>query len=287
MTRKVAVVTDSSAMLPRSEHPGIEVVPLQVIIDDQAYDEGDPEATPEAVAAALTDRRAVSTSRTAPGVLTDKYAELADAGYDEIVSIHLSSEMSGTVESARLAARSAAVPVVVVDTRTVGPCLGYAVAAAVRSVEVGASAAEAGEAALARTAEIRSYFYVHTLEHLRRGGRIGAAAAVLGSALAVKPLLGIDDGRVELTERVRTSARALQRLHDLAVERAHELGDRPVEITVAHLDAPERAQLLVETLASQLASQLGDRPVSSGEIAAALGVHVGPGMLAVVVAPAL
>jgi DegV family protein with EDD domain len=282
---RVAVVTDSTAMVPDdlvAEH-GIVVVPLQVIIGEECYEEGLPESAPAAVVAALADKKPVSTSRPAPEKLRGVYARLAEQGYDEVVSVHVSGEMSGTVESARIAARDAPIPVVALDTRAVGPCVGFAVLAAVRAVADGASAQDAAAAALARSSATRSLFYVDTLEYLRRGGRIGAAPALLGSALAVKPLLTIGEGRVVPLERVRTAARALLRLEELAVEAA---GERQVEVAVAHMAAPERAKALVGALTGRLAEQLAT-PVRCGEIGAALTAHVGPGVLAVVVAPAL
>ncbi|MEP9385132.1 DegV family protein [Nocardioides sp. KR10-350] len=284
MAGKVAIVTDSSAMLPEPVASGITVVPLQIIVDSEAYADGGPETSAEAVTRALSGRRSVSTSRPAPAALGQTYEALAAEGYDEIVSIHLSAEMSGTLDSARLAAKTSPVPVVTLDTRAVGPCLGFAVLAAAKAVDEGAGAEDAAAAALARAEATRSLFYVDTLDYLRRGGRIGAAAALLGSALAVKPLLAIEDGQVVLHERVRTAARALSRLEELAVEAA---GERDVEVVVAHLDSPERAGVLREHLAERLAPQLGGREVRCGELGASLAVHVGPGMLAVVVSPAL
>jgi DegV family protein with EDD domain len=282
---RVAVVTDSTAMIPDdlvAEH-GIVVVPLQVIIGEECYEEGLPESSPAAVVAALAEKTPVSTSRPAPERLREVYARLAEQGYDEVVSVHVSGEMSGTVESARMAARDAPIPVVALDTRAVGPCVGFAVLAAVQAVADGACAQDAAAAALARSSATRSLFYVDTLEYLRRGGRIGAATALLGSALAVKPLLTIGEGRVVPHERVRTAARALSRLEELAVEAA---GEQRVEVAVAHMAAPERAQTLVDSLSERLAEQLA-APVRCGELGAALTAHVGPGVLAVVVAPAL
>ncbi len=192
--------------------------------------------------------------------------------------------MSGTFESAQLAARDAPVPVVPVDSRQVGVGTGYAALSAQDVVDAGGTAAEAAAAARARAAGCRSLFYVDTLEYLRRGGRIGAAAALVGGALAVKPLLEIADGRVATLERVRTSGRALARLEELAVQAA---GSDPVDVTVAHLASPDRAAQLQEKLAARLADNLGDREVGCAEVGAVLGAHVGPGMLAVCVAPLL
>ena len=282
--RTVAVVTDSTASLPPelvTEH-GLTVVPLQVVVGADAYDEGSPEATPEAVAAALRDFRPVSTSRPAPEVFREVYARLAAEGHDGIVSVHLSGDMSGTVESAQVASRDAAVPVVCVDSRQVGVATGYAALAAARAVTAGADVEEAAAAARRQAAACSSFFYVDTLEYLRRGGRIGAAAALLGGALAVKPLLTIDDGTVSSLERVRTSSRALARLGELAVAAA---GDEPVDVCVAHLASPDRAAQLATTLGDRLAANLDGREVWCAEVGAVLGAHVGPGMIAVCVAP--
>lgn len=282
----VAVVTDSTASLPPDvvAERGIVVVPLQVVIGADVYDEGSGGATPELVAQALKEWTPVSTSRPTPAALLEVYEQAARDGADEIVSIHLSGDMSGTFESAQLAARDASIPVVAVDSRQVGVATGYAALAAADAVDSGASAHEAATAARNRAAASSSLFYVDTLEYLRRGGRIGAAAALVGGALAVKPLLKIEDGKVASLERVRTAGRALARLEELAVQAA---GDDPVDVCVAHLASPDRAAQLTTHLTSRLAGNLEGREVWCGELGAVLGAHVGPGMLAVCVAPRL
>jgi DegV family protein with EDD domain len=282
----VVVVTDSTASLPpqvAAEH-GIIVVPLQVVIGADVFDEGSEGATPELVAAALKDFRPVSTSRPTPAALLEVYEKQAALGATAIVSVHLSSDMSGTFESAQLAARDAGVPVVVVDSRQVGVATGYAALSAAEVAARGGSAEDAAAAARARAAGSSSLFYVDTLEYLRRGGRIGAAAALFGGALAVKPLLQIADGKVASLERVRTSSRALARLEELAVQAA---GESPVDVCVAHLASPDRAAQLTGHLAERLADNLDGREIWCGELGAVLGAHVGPGMLAVCVAPLL
>ena len=168
----IAVVTDSTASLPPevAEARGIAVVPLQVVIGAEAYDEGSEDATPERVAAALREFLPVSTSRPAPAVLLDAYERAALAGAKQIVSVHISGEMSGTFESAQLAARDAPVRVVCVDSRQVGVATGYAALAAADAIGEGRSVEDAAEAAERRAAACSSLFYVDTLEYLRRGG---------------------------------------------------------------------------------------------------------------------
>ncbi len=282
----VALVTDSTASLPPEvvAECQVSVVPVQVIIDDVAYDEGAAEASPGCVAAALREKRPVGTSRPAPAVFADLYRRLAEEGATEILSVHLSSDMSGTFESAQVAARHAPVPVTCVDTRQAGVGTGYAVESAAAVLAAGGSRADAAAAAQERAAAVTSVFYVHTLEYLRRGGRIGPAAAVVGGALAVKPLLGIDNGLIATLEKVRTSGRAISRLEELAVAAA---GDEQVDVAVAHLASEERAKVLAEHLGDRLEKQLDGRAVRCGELGAVLGAHVGPGMLAICVAPLL
>ena len=154
----VVVVTDSTASLPPevAAERGIVVVPLQVVIGADVYDEGSDGATPELVAAALKEFRPVSTSRPTPAALLEVYEECVRRGATEIVSVHLSSDMSGTFESAQLAAREASVPVVPVDSRQVGVATGYAALAAADAVEAGGSAQEAGQAARDRAASAAS-----------------------------------------------------------------------------------------------------------------------------------
>ncbi len=279
----VALVTDSTASLSAETAAarGVRVVPLQVVIGATPYDEGvDGGVTPQMLADALSAWTPVSTSRPNPETILEAYEDVAAAGATEILSVHLSAELSGTFESAQVAARRASVPVTVVDSRQVGMGTGYAVLAAADAIDEGADAATAAVAARRRAERTTSLFYVDTLEYLRRGGRMGAAAALIGSALAVKPILTLDQGRVVPRDKVRTAARALARLEELAREAA---GDAPVDVAVAHLASPDRAEQLAAHLVQRLEDGLEGRAVSVGEIGAVLGAHVGPGMVAVAV----
>jgi DegV family protein with EDD domain len=281
----ITLVTDSTASLPPevAERHGIVVVPLQVVIGARSYEEGvDGGATAETVAEALREWKPVSTSRPTPAAMLEVYERAAAGGATEIVSVHLSSELSGTYESAQLAAKESPVPVTAVDSRQLGMATGFAVVSAAEVLAAGGSADEAADVVRKRTSQTTSLFYVDTLEYLRRGGRIGAAAALLGSALSVKPLLQLVDGRIGLREKVRTAGRALGRLEELAMNAA---GEQQVDVAVAHLANPERADLLAEHLRTRLATNLDDRDVVVGEVGAVIGAHVGPGMVAVVVSP--
>ncbi len=280
MPADLAIVTDSTAYLPQDavDRHGITVVPLSVAVGDEALVDG-VEISPKDVAEAMRAKRRVTTSRPSPETFAAAYRAAAEAGARGIVSLHLSAELSGTCEAARLAAAEAPVPVRVVDTRLIGMALGYGVLAAAEAAEAGLSLDEATAAGAKRASLTSGFFYVDTLEYLRRGGRIGAARALLGSALAVKPLLHLSGGRIEPLEKVRTASRAIARLEEIAVERA---GDREVDITVHHLAAEDRA----EPLAARLRERVpGLRDLVVTEVGAVIGAHVGPGLLAVVLSP--
>ncbi|WP_166349906.1 DegV family protein [Phytoactinopolyspora limicola] len=308
---RVAVVTDSTAYLSASATAaaGVEIVPLHVVVDGVSHVEG-VEIGPHEVAAALRGHQQVSTSRPSPQEFLDTYRRLAGDGVASIVSIHLSSTLSGTVDAARLAAAEAPVPVEVVDSRSLCMGLGFAVLAAAEVATGGGDSADVAAAAVARSASSSAFFYVDTLEYLRRGGRIGAASAMFGHALAIKPLLYVDAGEIKPLEKVRTGARALARLEELAMARAAELtGGAPgpvmgagvasedvpgakvpavdaagVDVAVHHLDNAVRADELAERLSMRLQG-LGELVVS--EVGAVIGAHVGPGLLAVVLTPTL
>ncbi len=234
------------------------------------------------MAQALRARKSVSTSRPTPAAFLQAYEAAAESGATSVVSIHLSSRMSGTFESAELAARDSSIPVHAVDSRQVGIATGFAVLTAAELAASDADAEQVAHSARVRAGATTSLFYVDTLEYLRRGGRIGAAAAWVGGALAVKPLLRIHEGEVSSLEKVRTSARALGRLADLAVEAC---GARAVDVGVAHLANSDAADQLAASLTERLEPNLAGRSVWCGEVGAALGAHVGPGMVAVCVSP--
>ena len=279
----VAIVTDSTAYLPVDlvASQGIRVVPLHVVVGGQQFSEGVDVTTAE-VAAALRKFTPVSTSRPSPQQFLEAYEAAAASGADSVVSVHISSDMSGTVESAALAASLSPITVEVVDSRSIGMAMGYAVLSAAEAARRGQDAKTVAAIASSRAQAATVIFYVDTLEHLRRGGRIGAASALLGSALAIKPLLALADGRIKPIEKVRTAARALSRLEELAVRAAGVAGEAGVDIAVHHLDSPTRASDLVDRLRTKLPSTA---TVALVELGAVVGVHVGPGTIAVAISP--
>ena len=275
----VAVITDSTAHLPEgfAERFAVKVVPLHVLIDGVAALDG-IDIGPEALAEALAERRIVTTSRPTPAEFVKAFQAALNEGADAVVSLHLSSQISGTWESAVLAAQEVGVDRVrVVDSRSTAMGLGFAALHAARAAAAGATPAEVEDAAVAAARSSRTFFVVETLEYLRRGGRIGPAAALLGTALAVKPLLHMDDGLIKPLEKVRTMHRAIARMVELA---QHAAGEGQVEVAVHHLASPERAVELANRLEEQL-SVSGGCLIS--EVGAVIGAHTGPGVVGVVV----
>ncbi|HVC74183.1 MAG TPA: DegV family protein [Mycobacteriales bacterium] len=279
MGGRVVVVTDSTAYLPTglADELSVRVVPLQVVLGGRSGAEGS-EVTPAQVAAALAAWVPVSTSRPTPTEFAAVYREALEGGACGVVSLHLSRELSGTWDSARLAAGEVGADSIrVVDSRSAAMGLGFAVLAAAKAAAAGGSPEEVYAAAVGTAERTTTLFYVDTLEHLRRGGRIGAAQALLGTALSVKPILHVREGRIVPLEKVRTVSKGIARLEALAVAAA---GDGPADVAVHHLAAAERAALLAERLRTRL-PQVGQFYAS--EVGAVVGAHVGPGVLGVVV----
>jgi DegV family protein with EDD domain len=275
----VAVVTDSSAYLPPELAVGITVVPLSVALGGVDGDDGE-DVTPAQVAAALADPRVtVTTSRPPPERFAQTYHAVLAAGASGVVSVHLSAELSGTYQAAMLAAEQVERGRVrVVDSRSAGMGLGFCARAASQAAADGADLAAACRAAQEAVRRTNTFFYVDTLEFLRRGGRISAASALVGTALSVKPILHVADGVIVARDKVRTASRALERLVDLAVEAA---GRSAVDLAVHHLAAAERARGVTEALLARLGDRV--RHHWTSEVGAAVGAHCGPGLAGVVV----
>lgn len=276
----VAVVTDSTAYLP-AELNGtydLTVVPLTVVINGSSGLEG-LEIAPADVARALNERRwAVSTSRPAPSQFATAYRKLLDDGASGVVSVHLSAKLSGTYEAACLAAAEVGDRVAVVDSGTTAMGLGFAALAAATAATAGQDLPGVRDAAREHASLVSTLFYVDTLEFLRRGGRMNAASALLGTALSVKPILHVVDGAIVVRDKVRTAGRALAKLVDLAVEAS---GEGEVDIAVHHLEAADRATALADALVVRLGDRLRDCYIT--EVGAVVAAHVGPGLAGVVV----
>jgi DegV family protein with EDD domain len=274
----VAVVTDSTSSLAAelADRAGITVIALQVVIDGDSRP--DYEVDGALVAAALREGRQVTTSRPAPEAFGRAYELLAGSGHDAIVSVHLSAAMSGTVHAAEIAARSARLPVTVVDSQTLGMATGFAAISGAEAARSGRSAAEVTGRVRARASGSMTYFCVDSLGYLRRGGRIEPGAT--SPQLATKSLLTVADGQIRPHDRARTASAALARLEELGLAAIEAGGDALVDVAVHHFDAATAAA----DLASRLAGRTS-REVVLSQLSAVLGVHVGPGTVGVVISP--
>lgn len=279
MTRTVGIVTDSTSYLPTdmAAHFDIIKVPVAVIVGGKPYNEGVDISTEE-VAQALRDWQPVTTSRPTPAEMLKAYVQAAEKGYSSVVSVHLSSKLSGTYESAVIAAQESPIPVTVVDSQTIAMAMGFACISGAEAANDGVGAEQVAQIIEDRAMASSLFFYVDTLEYLRRGGRVSALSAAIGNMLRVKPILYMHEGGVEFLEKTRTAAKATQRIADLALAAAD---GRPVDFAVQQLDAKERA----ETLANLLIQGSSGSSVVHSEIGAVVGTHGGPGLCAVAVVP--
>ena len=280
MSPQVAVITDSAASLPvaLAREWGLDVVPLQVIVGDETFHEGE-HFGPAEVLEALVSGSKVSTSQPTIAAFEAAFARVAEAGASHIVAVLISSKLSGTVNCARVAAESAPIPVTVVDTLTLAMATGFAAMAASALAREGADPQEVAAEAARVAASSHTVFTVDTLEFLRRGGRMPAAMAAVGRMLSVRPVFEIVDGEVAVVQKVRTTERARQAV----VTRAQELlehMERPgvAVMTLGDAEAGTTATHVFEDSSEQVAMVV-NTPVS-----AVLAVHTGPGTLSVVVA---
>jgi DegV family protein with EDD domain len=276
----VAVVTDSTCDLPAdlAEALGVRVVPLSVSFGSREAFSRVSVSDEEFYAELTASDQLPTTSQPVGAWFEEAWADARDAGEEAVVNLHLSDALSGTVQRARALAPAAPLPVTVVDSRQVSGGLALQVLAAVRAAAGGASAEEVVAATDAVRRQTVSLLVVDTLTYLRRGGRLSASQAVLGAALRMRPLLGVQGGRIELLDRERTWPRAIRRLAD----RAAAAAEGPQHAVVAHALAPERA---AEVLAAvrQRVEVVEHLEVVIGPV---VGTHTGPGAVGVALAPA-
>jgi DegV family protein with EDD domain len=275
----VSVVTDSTSYLPPEliDRNRIAVVPLYVVFGgDRTVPEVEITDFPAFFEELRSAEKLPTTSQPSVGDFTAVFEPLlADGG--EVVSVHISGGLSGTPEAARQAKETltrdgrGGERIEVVDSTTAAGGLGFMVLAAAKAARDGASAAEVARHVAAARHELRLWFAIDTLEFLKRGGRIGAASAWIGSTLKVKPILTVENEMTPV-ERVRTSSRAFERL----VEYAQSCADSGADAWSAqHINAPDQCARLVE----RCTEIYGHEPTIVSEIGPVLSAHTGPGLL--------
>lgn len=268
---RIALVTDSTAYLTEEEvaRYGVAVIPLTVNFEEGFIDDGIVDAG-EFFARVDRSGRLPFTSQPARGQFTQIYRPLVEQGR-EVISIHVSSGLSGTFENAVAAASEVdAAKITVIDSLTTSAPLAFLVLAAARWAEAGLNRAEISTRLKRAAGELGSYFIPQTLEYLKKGGRIGGAQALFGSLLQIKPILYFREGKVAVLDKVRTRRKAIQRmLQELP------LGSKNLKAAVIHCAAPKDAAAIKELIMEKAPHAA----VEIREIGPVLSIHGGPGLV--------
>lgn len=277
-SHRIAIMTDSTSDLPANlaTELGIEVIPLYVIFGDEHLRDGVDIDTAAFYTRLAQGPHLPSTSQPTPA---DFVKAIEDCEADEIVCIHISNRLSGTVASANAARDEISKPVHVVDSMSVSMGLGFQVMAAARARNAGATVEEIIAAVTRVRDTLQVVFTVETLEFLHRGGRIGSAAKMLGTALQLKPVLTVDisTGLIDAVERVRSRKKSLVRLPEYVLERID--GSQPLRVAVMHWFAPVDA----ETVLADIRARANVIEEVNTYVGPVVGTHTGPGVLGLAV----
>jgi DegV family protein with EDD domain len=278
MSNKVAIVTDSTAYLPPDciKQYHISITPLSVIWGEEVYQDGVDIQPAEFYTRLKTSKVMPTTSQVTPAVMLNTFQSLLDQGYD-VLGIFLSSKISGTVQSAiqaREMIAGAENRISIVDSLLTTMAMGWPVLTAARAAEAGENLIACEKVAQHACSSSGLFFVVETLEFLRRGGRVSSTQAMAGTILNIKPVLEMQDGKIESVEKVRTKQKAIQRMIELTTER---IGSRPpVRIAVTHANSEADALALLESVTKQF------DPVETliSPLSPVIGTHAGPGTVA-------
>lgn len=274
---KVAIVTDSTVNLPQSvikDYP-ITVAPQIVIWDEKTYQDG-IDIQPAAFYTRLkTSKSMPSSSQVSPVTMRDTFTDLLNQGY-EVLAIMISSHLSGTMSSATMAKEMLPdKPVELVDSLTTSMAMGFQVLTAARAAKNGASLQECKSIAEKARDNTGVFFVVDTLEFLHRGGRIGGASRLLGTALNLKPILTVEGGKIEPVARVRTQKKAFEKLLDLVGEK---LADSSLSrVSVLHANAASEADQVM----SEVVQRFHPAETVMTEVSPVIGTHTGPGTVGI------
>lgn len=269
----VIIVTDSTAGLPAelAQTHGIRVIPLHILMGLEDFREGVDE-----IPAQPPRGESFTSSGASPGELQRAYSEaLADSDGDGVVAVHLSRHLSGTWDAARQASEALGSEVRVVDSGAAGMAIGLVALSAARDAAGGADLESVYQSVVDASARVFSMVYIHRVESLRKGGRIGTAAAFLSTALSMRPLLRLGGGNLELREKTRIPSKALAKLVDMvAAEIGEGTAPEQLELAVQHWQAPDRANLLEQQIRSKISAEV---QVHRSEFGPVLGLHLGAG----------
>jgi DegV family protein with EDD domain len=274
----IKIVTDSSACLPADlvQQHDIHVMPLKVLFGDKAYREGIDLSNEEFYRMLAEAEALPTTSQPSAGEFFNLYSKLSKDGH-EIISIHISSKLSGTISSVQAAKEMLPKDrITIVDSASTAMGLGLMVLTAARAAARGKTTAEIVAAVEKMIPQMNVIFAVDTLEYLQKGGRIGGAAALVGTLLKVKPILCLKDGRVEPLDKVRSKRKALARLLEVIEERVGP--GTPVQVAVLHGQVPDEAR----DLEQEARARFNCTECYFAELGPVIGTHTGPGVVALV-----
>jgi len=274
---KVIILTDSTAYLPQNyvDSLPIDVIPLSVVWDGKSYRDGIDMKPEEFYTRLAKSETMPTTSQVSVNAYMEKFRELLDKGY-QVLNLGISSGISGSVFSAFTAKESFKNdPVEVIDTKLVSMALGFQVLSAARAAKEGASLEECKQIAIRAYDTIGVYFTVDTLKYLHAGGRIGGAQRLFGTALKIKPILAIRDGKIDAVKSVISSPKAIEAMVELV---KRDVGDKtPVRLSVFHCNVPEQAQ----TLQDRLVKEMNATEAILSWVSPVVGSHVGPGTISI------
>lgn len=272
--KRIAIVTDSAASVPPelAKEVELEIVPVGIQIDNQFHREG-LDITPEEFYAQLEKKENITTSQPSPGDFLEIYNRLVDKA-KEIISIHITSRQSGTVQVAELLKEHIPIPITVVDSESASMGQGFAALADARAALRGKSREEILEIIERVKRKTTVFVAVPTLKYLARSGKVSRVQAMVASLLTIKPILGVRDGLVQAVDKKRSYGQALQRMIALVEER---FPTEKLTIAVLHSNAPEKA----EEFKQKVEERLRCAQVFIAEMGASLAVHGGQGMLGI------
>lgn len=281
MEGKIALVTDSTSDLSKEfvEQHNIKVLPLKVVYRDREYLDR-IEIQPNEVYENIL-QEVPSTSMPSVGEVTDLFSRLIKEGYQEILAIHISSGLSGTINSVRLAAGNfPSAKIEVIDSKSISMGIGILVQEAADFIKKGMSLSSVAEKVHQIRENLSVIFVVKTLEYLKRGGRIGYVSATMGSILDLKPVISVnEEGKYVTLAKVRGRKKSLEKLIDIVKEAAEK---NIIKLTVMHGDAKEEAKYIFD----EVKNISGIKNISFGEVGPVIGVHTGPGVVGIVLYPA-
>lgn len=273
---KIALVTDSTTNIPKELSKGheIHVVPSVIIWGGETLRDG-VDIQPDAFYKRLaSSKETPTTSQPTPAAFKEKFEELGSKGFTDIVCSFVSAKFSGTMASAEQAkGMVSGVNIHLIDGRSASMGTGWPILEAAKAIKAGKSAEDCVKIIESARESTGVLLVVDTLEFLHRGGRIGGGARFLGTALNLKPILEVQEGALEATERVRTKSKALERIVELLADRVG--GRTPLHLAVLHANAAEDAKALL----AEASKRLSPAEATLTDVSPAVGTHTGPGTL--------